>query len=146
MNAAKNWPQPQMLKSMSALLGQGFGKIAHPLAKMLKKNSFYWSLQAVATFISLKLITGSMLQLPDFTVPFAIECDASGEGVGVVLLQKGHSLTYFSKYLTGKSRFFSTYAGELLALVMAVVKWKQYLWRSRFEVYTDYESLKHLWK
>lgn len=57
VNAAKNWPQPQMLKSMSALLGQGFGKIAHPLAKMLKKNSFYWSLQAVATFISLKLLS-----------------------------------------------------------------------------------------
>lgn len=53
-------------------------------------------------------------------------------------------MAYFSRCLSGKSRLFSTYDLELLTLVLVVEKWKQYLLGSRFEVYMDHESLKHL--
>lgn len=90
---------------------QGFGKLVQSLTKMLKMNSFHWSPQAVATFISLKsaLITTPMLHVHCFTVRLAIECDALGEGVGIVLRQKGYPLAYFNKCLTGKSQFFLAY-------------------------------------
>jgi hypothetical protein len=46
--------------------------------------------------------------LPDFTLQFQIETDASEGGVGAVLMQRGHPLTCISKSLGPKSRGLST--------------------------------------
>lgn len=86
------------------------------------------------------------MQLPNFVASFVIECNASGTGVGAVSLQNGHPLAYFSKTLWGKSRHFLAYDRSLLAFVLAVEKWKQYLFGKHYEVHTDQESLKHLWE
>ena len=40
-----------------------------------------------------------MLALPNFDIPFEIETDASRIGIGVVLKQGNHPITYFSKKL-----------------------------------------------
>ena len=61
-----------------------------------------------------------MLALPDFSKPFSIETDASGIGIGAVLLQKGHPLAYISKDLGPRSRGLSTYEREYLAILEAV--------------------------
>jgi hypothetical protein len=37
-----------------------------------------------------------VLALPDFTLPFVLECDASGEGIDVVLMQGGHTIVFES--------------------------------------------------
>ncbi|GKC41850.1 ty3-gypsy retrotransposon protein, partial [Tanacetum coccineum] len=60
-----------------------------------------------------------VLRLPDFSKPFIIECDASSDGVGVILSQEDHPLAYFSKGFSPSNRFKSAYDRELLALVMA---------------------------
>lgn len=67
------------------------------------------------------------MQIPDFSQPFVIECDASGRGVGAVLIQNNHPVAYLAKMLAGKSKLLFACDRELLALVLAVTKWRHYL-------------------
>ena len=48
-----------------------------------------------------KLTHAPLLQLPDFTKTFELECDGSGIGMGGVLLQDGKPVAYFSEKLSG---------------------------------------------
>jgi hypothetical protein len=89
-------------------------------------------------------MTAPVLLLPDFTKGFTIETDASGVGIGVVLMQNNHPVAYFSKALSLRNQALSTYEKECLALIMAVDKWKPYLQHKEFQILTDQKSLVHL--
>jgi len=56
-----------------------------------------------------KLTHAPLLQLPNFTKTFELECDASGIGLGGVLLEEGKHVSYFSEKLSGPSLNYSTY-------------------------------------
>jgi hypothetical protein len=47
-------------------------------------------------------------------------------GIGVVLIQDGHPIAYISKSLGTKQEAMSIYEKEMLAILHAVNKWKQY--------------------
>lgn len=85
-----------------------------------------------------------MLALPNFNEAFYVECDASSKGVGAVLYQACRSIAFFSKAISDKAAFLSTYKKELLALVLAVKKWCHYLLGRKFIVRTDHQSLRFL--
>jgi hypothetical protein len=85
-----------------------------------------------------------VLALPNFAQPFVIEYDASGLGIGAVLMQGGKPIAYLSKALKGRALVMSTYEKELFALVTAIQKWRPYLLGQSFVVKTDQQSLKFL--
>ena len=63
-------------------------KIAWPLTEQLKKNNFGWKEAVEEAFqrIKIAMTTVLVLVLPDFSAPFIVETDASGHGLGVVLM------------------------------------------------------------
>lgn len=90
---------------------RGYALLAAPLTNLLKKDGFKWDDSSTLAFTKLKMAMTipPVLALPDFTQPFIIECDASGTGLGVVLMPNGHPLAFFSQMLHGKNLLLSAY-------------------------------------
>lgn len=153
--AMLDWPVPRTITELRGFLGltgyyrkfvQHYATIASPLTDLLKKESFSWSSPAQQSFEALKqaMTRTPVLALPDFSKPFILQTDASGVGIGAVLLQSNHPIAYFSKKLSSQLQNSSTYIRELYAITAAVKKWRQYLLGSRFTIQTDHKTLKHL--
>ena len=87
--------------------------------------------------------TCPVLDLPDFAQPFTVECDASGEGIGVVLMQNRHHIVYESRKLRGLELLYTIYDKEMLAIMHALAKFKKYLVGAKFVVRTDHNNLKY---
>ncbi|GAB4836211.1 hypothetical protein Ancab_039524 [Ancistrocladus abbreviatus] len=155
IQAMIDWPTPKTLKQLRGFLGltgyyrrfiHRYGQKSRALHNLLKKDSFRWTEEAQVSFEELKRLMTSapVLALPNFNEEFVVETDASGTGIGAVLMQQGHPIAYSSTSLSPRNQALSTYEKELLALVHAVEKWSHYLRGKHFTVLTDHQSLKHL--
>ena len=65
-----------------------------------------------------------VLELPDFSQPFIVECDASGEGLGEVLMQNHHLIAFESRKLKKYERHYSIYEKEMLTILHALTKFR----------------------
>ncbi|XP_075103527.1 uncharacterized protein LOC142178098 [Nicotiana tabacum] len=84
------------------------------------------------------LTTASVLAFPDYSLPFVVETDASGTGIGAFLMQNNHCIAFISKGLSPRHDALSVYERELLALVFAVTKWSHCLLSQHVIVKTDH--------
>ncbi|KAK3023734.1 hypothetical protein RJ639_044399 [Escallonia herrerae] len=115
-----------------------------PITKCLK-GKFLWGEDAENSFATIKerLTNAPSLVLPKFDKVFALECDASGIGIGAVLPQDKKSVAFFSKKLSDARRKWSTYELELYAIFRAVRYWEKYLFQRELILYIDHEALKY---
>src|SRR5438128_11340412 len=81
--------------------------------------------------------------MPDVHKEFSVYCDASGQGIGCVLMQDGHVIAYASRQLRKHEQNYPTHDLELAAVVHALKIWRHYLIGKRTEIYTDHKSLKY---
>ncbi|KAJ0628009.1 putative nucleotidyltransferase, Ribonuclease H [Helianthus annuus] len=155
IEAIQQWPTPRTLKQLRGFLGlagyyrrfiRSFGMIAKPLTNLLKKDAFKWNDESQDAFERLKtaLSSAPVLALPDPKKPFVIETDASAGGIGAVLMQDNHPISFLSRALSPKQNALSVYEKELLAIMVAVKQWHYYLITGPFVIRTDQRSLKHL--
>jgi hypothetical protein len=82
-----------------------------------------------------------VLALPDHKQPFVLEADASGFGLGAVLMQNSRPIAYMSKAIGPKAAGMSTYDKEALAIIESLKKWKHYFAGSTLIIRTDQQSL-----
>jgi hypothetical protein len=154
IEAMQEWPHPKNLKSLRGFLGltgyylkfvKNYGKIVAPLTALLKNNSFTWTPAASQAFQILKttMCTTPVLSLPDFTKTFVLECDASGKGINIILMQEGQTLAFTNKQLSEKNLGKPIYEKEMLAILHAVELWHPYLLGQCFQIKTDHQSLKY---
>lgn len=149
--AMQSWPTPKNLEELRGFLGltgyyrkfvEGYGKLAEPLTRQLKRDSFNLDSEANLAFRRLKdaMTKVSILALPDFSLPFVVETYALGVGLGALLSQRQRPIAFFSQALSAKARLKSIYERELMGVVLAVQKWRHYLLGRHFIVYTDQKS------
>jgi hypothetical protein len=106
-----SWKTPQNVLDIRSFLGligyyrrfiEGFSKISKLMMELLTKgNTFEWMPRRETGFQELKkrLTRALVLTMPDMEKPFSIYCDASGQGLGCVLMQDGHVVAYASRQL-----------------------------------------------
>ncbi|KAL0544392.1 hypothetical protein IC582_019507 [Cucumis melo] len=90
------------------------------------------------------MTTIPVLALPDWNLPFTIETDASGSGLGAVLSQRGHPIAFYSQKLSQRAQAKSIYERELMAVVLSVQRWRHYLLGRKFSILSDQKALKFL--
>jgi len=152
----QEWPIPKNVGEIRSFHGlasfyrrfvPNFSTLASLLNELVKKDvPFVWGERQQLAFntIKAKLTQALILALPNFEKTFELVCDASGVGIGVVLLQEGHPIAYFSEKLCGPSRNYPLYDKELFALVRALHTWEHYLVSKELIIHSDGESLKFL--
>ncbi|KFD64072.1 hypothetical protein M514_12590 [Trichuris suis] len=151
-----NWPQPANvtdarrfigLASYYRRYGKDFATVAKPLHQLtVGKAKFNWDEQCEEAFHLLKkaLTTAPTLAAPDFHREFQLHTDASSVGLGAVLEQDGHVVSYASRLLRKAERNYSTIETECLALMFAIKQFRHYLIGRHFTVWTDHCPLQWL--
>eukprot|EP00253_Pinus_taeda_P013528 PITA_13528 len=154
IKAIKQWKIPTSIKHLRGFLRltgyyrkfvKNYGRISAPLTTLLKKDAFSWTPKATKAFEYLKeaMCQAPALATPDFTKTFILECDAPGNGIGVVLMQDERPISFESRPIKGKFLSKSIYEKEMLAILHALKKWRTYLMGRHFKVKTDHDSLKY---
>jgi hypothetical protein len=155
VTVVETWPRPRTLRALRGFLGltgyyrkfiAGYGTVTGPLTTLLKREAFRWSEEADDAFQQLKqaLMTAPLLQMPDFSKRFVVDCDASSAGFGAVLHQGDGTIAFFSRAVAPHHQKLPAYERELIGLIKTVHNWRPYLWGRAFTVRTDHYSLKFL--
>lgn len=156
IEAVKNFKTPATPTQVKSFLGlagyyrkfiQNFSKIAKPLTDLTKKDiNFFWTDKQTESFNTLKqkLCEAPVLAFPDFSQPFVLTTDASNEGIGAILSQNDHPCCYISRTLNPPEKNYTTTEKELLAIVWAIKRLRQYLLGRHFTIRTDHQALKWL--
>jgi hypothetical protein len=154
IRAIMDWPMPRNITELRSFFGMcnyykqfiwGFSKLGAPLIDLTKHGDFIWTEESWKSFYHMKEVmsTFPVLALPDFTLPFVLECDASGEGIRSVLMQGGHPIVFKSRNLSQPKRLYSIYEKDMLEIMHALTKFRQYLVGSNFMVNMDHNNLKY---
>ena len=162
ISAVKDWPSPTTVREVRGFLGltgyyqrfiSRYAARALPLTELLQKDKvFHWSEPQETAFNSLKeaLTSAPVLTTPDVSpeATFTLYTDASGFGIGAVLLQdKGEGLqpvSYYARKLNKHERNYPVHEQELLAVRDALLNFRCYLEGcAQFRVITDHDTLRH---
>ena len=149
VSAIREWPLPTNVSELRSFLGlcnhykrfiEGYSIKIAPLNELTKASVPYdlsSNTAALQAFDWLKelITTAPVLAVPDLEAPYFVVTDASGYGIGAVLLQEDWSkpdrprrpIAFHSARLTSAEQNYPVGEQELLAVVSALKKWRCYL-------------------
>ncbi len=156
-------PQPKTVENVRSFLGlagyyrpfiKNFAARANPLTQLLKKDtSFHWGSEQESRFKDLKHVLTHTLVLifPNFGNPFIIFTDASGVGIGAVLMEtdgagKQHVVAFASRALTAAEKNHLVTHLEILAEVWALQHFWDIIIGYKLIVYNDHSPITEIFK
>ena len=156
----KNYPQPSCTKDVRSFVGltnyfrkncKSYADKAHGLVKLLRKDvPFSWGPEQQQSFEDLKnaLTSPENMAIPRLDQPLILTTDASDISVSFNLSQmidgRERIIEYGARGLRKAELNYSTSEKELLAVVVGVQHYHDYLNGQKFIIRTDHLSLKYL--
>ena len=155
-------PLPKTKKCLRSFLGMvsfyrkfvgNLATLSAPLSDLLRKESrepLQFSEEQENNFNLVKqcLAAEPVLKLPNTNLPFVLRTDASGTGVGAVLLQYydgcSFPVAYASRKLSDSEKRLSTIERECLAILFGINKFNYYLAGREFLLEVDHKPLVYL--
>ncbi|GJT07191.1 putative reverse transcriptase domain-containing protein [Tanacetum coccineum] len=121
IESVKNWKTPTTPSEIRSFLG------------LAKESEVCWGVEQEEAFQTLKnnLCDAPILTLPDGVEDFVVYCDASNQGLGCVLIQRGKVIAYASRQLKTHKKNYKTHDLELGAVVFALKTWRHYLYSTK---------------
>lgn len=160
VKAVCEWPAPKNVQEVMEFEGfagfyrhfiKDFSRIMSPLTDLKRKDTaFVWGPVQQNAFDTIKqrMSEEPVLIIPDPTLPFVVETDASGYAYGACLQQdqgKGlQPIAYLSRKMIPAEKNYATHEQELLAIVRALQEWRHHLHGAHFTVYSDHGPLKYM--
>ncbi|MGL4850739.1 MAG: reverse transcriptase domain-containing protein [Clostridium sp.] len=117
------------------------------LTNKLKENvKFSWTNEDTKCLenITHEIKNNALLHHPDIAEPFTLLTDASDEGLGAVLEQKGRIIGLYSKKLYQAEKNYTTTEKELLAVVKALQHFRPIVLGAKITVRTDHNNLTYI--
>jgi len=120
VRAILEWPSPRSItevRSFHALSTfywkfiQNFSSIVAPITNCTKGKAFLWTNEAEEgfKFLKKKVVEAPILAFPYFDKVFEVDCDVSHVGIGLVIIQAGRPIAFFSEKLNEVRNDYSTY-------------------------------------
>nr|GEW22995.1 putative reverse transcriptase domain-containing protein [Tanacetum cinerariifolium] len=117
------------------------------LQELTQKNKKYiWGEDQKLAFqlLKKKLCEAPILALPKGNDDFVLYCDASLQGLGVVLMQREKVIAYASRQLKPHEENYTKHDLKLGAVVFALKIWRHYLYGTKCTIFTDHKILQHV--
>jgi len=163
IKAVKEWKTPTRVKDVESFLVfanfyrqfiHNFSHTVRPLNELKGKKEWKWEEEHQRVFEELKekITSQLVLSLPRREGKFRVETDISGHAIRGVLSQeqdgKWKPIAFLSRMMQPAEQNYEIYDKELLAIVEALTKWRQYLLDAveTFKIWTDHENLKYFWE
>ena len=171
VEAIHNWPTPTNVSELLLFLGSinylsqfipELSRLRKPLQALIKKDSeFIWTVTHDRAFAEVKLAVSKdcLIQFYDPQKPLYIECDASKQGIGCVLLQPDDNVpsslkdgiptnlrpvAYASKSLSEAEQNYANIEHELLGAMFAIETFKHFTYGRLTNIITDHKPLTSL--
>lgn len=153
VSAIQNMPTPQNRKDLLRFLGMvtylnkfipDMSAKTAPLRQLLEKDAeWQWTANHDKAFESLKesLMSSPTLRFFDVKKGATIECDASKDGLGAVLLQDGQPVAYASRSMSSAEQRYAQIEKETLAIVFSLERFHQYVYGRKVQVWTDHKPI-----
>jgi hypothetical protein len=155
-------PRPKTKKQVRSFLGAinyyrkfipHCAEIMAPLSDLTKKiapGMVEWNEELEDSFTKLKneLAKEPILRLPNLEKDFILQTDASGSGIGCVIMQQyegtNHPIAYASRKLLERERRYSVEERECLAIMWGISRFDRYLCGKTFTIETDHCGLQYM--
>ena len=153
VRAITEMPSPSDVKGLQRFLGMVnylskflplHSTLTAPLRQLLHNDvEFIWDEHHSKAFETVKEAVASIttLQYYDVNKPVTITADSSKDGIGCAILQENKPIHYASRALTASEKRMAQIQKELLAVVFAVTKFRQYIYGKSVTVETDHQPL-----